>query len=132
MSAATPCRAPTRPLAQCRPTRVPDTQGHAISGTFKDLADNTSNASAYTVNYDATAPQVTGVNPAPDPSGWYTQPVVFSFLGVDGLSGLDSCPTVAYDGPDGADAFVTGICLDKAATSAQSHSRSSTTTPGRT
>jgi large repetitive protein len=105
---------PDQPSCSVQGYSGPDTQGHAISGTCKDLAGNTSNASAYTVKYDTTAPQVTGVTPAPDPSGWYTQPVVFGFQGIDGVSGLDSCPTVTYDGPDGADAFVTGVCLDKA------------------
>ena len=68
------------------------------------------------MKYDTKKPLVTGINPDPDPTGWYTKPVVFNFEGSDPTpgSGLDSCPAVTYDGPDGADAAVTGACLDKA------------------
>jgi hypothetical protein len=87
-----------------------------VTGSCTDKAGNTTGPKSYTLKYDATKPQVTGVTPSPDPSGWYTQPVVFGFQGNDPTpgSGLDSCPAVTYDGPDGADAAVTGACLDKA------------------
>ena len=99
-----------------QPYNGPDTTNTPVTGSCTDNAGNSSGAKTYTLKYDATAPQVTGVTPAPDPTGWYTQPVVFDFQGSEPApgSGLDSCPTVTYDGPDSADANVTGACLDKA------------------
>jgi hypothetical protein len=105
---------PDHPSCTVQGYAGPDTQGHAITGTCKDLAGNTSNPSTYTVKYDATNPKVDGVSPPPKATGWYTAPIVFSFQGSDATSGLDACPDVTYDGPDGADAAVTGACLDKA------------------
>jgi hypothetical protein len=92
----------------------PDRADATVSGTCRDQAGNESVSKTVQFKYDATAPQVTGATPPPDPSGWYTRPVVFGFRGSDGLSGIDTCPAVTYDGPDGADASVTGACLDKA------------------
>ena len=106
----------TSQIDACTPPQAysgPDKTNAAVSGSCSDKAGNTT-AKTFGFKYDGTAPQVTGITPAPDPTGWYTQPVVFGFLGSDGLSGLDSCPVVTYDGPDGANAFVTGSCFDKA------------------
>ncbi len=69
-----------------------------------------------TVRVDKTPPKVTGATPArpPDYNGWYNHPVAFTFQGSDALSGLASCETVTYTGPDGATAAVTGGCRDVA------------------
>jgi len=50
----------------------------------------------------------------PDRNGWYDHPVVYRFHGEDDQSGIASCDTVTYDGPDSADAKVKGGCDDKA------------------
>jgi hypothetical protein len=69
-----------------------------------------------TVKVDKTPPTVTGATPArpPDHDGWYNHPVAFTFSGSDALSGLASCDTVTYSGPDGGAASVAGGCRDVA------------------
>ena len=50
----------------------------------------------------------------PDANGWYTSPVSFSFTGDDGASGVASCTSGTYGGPDGGDVTVSGSCTDNA------------------
>ncbi len=65
---------------------------------------------------DTDAPVVNGAAPdrAPDQNGWYTHPVNVAFSGTDGNSGIASCTTGSFAGPDGATAAATGTCRDKA------------------
>jgi len=65
---------------------------------------------------DTDPPTVTGVSAdrAPDKAGWYTQPVSFTFSGTDGNSGIASCSSATYSGPDAATGAATGTCRDKA------------------
>lgn len=70
-----------------------------------------------TIKRDATAP--TDVSGAPETSpdgahGWYRSPVGFTFTGSDAGSGIASCSTPTYSGPDGAAVTTTGTCTDKA------------------
>lgn len=69
-----------------------------------------------TLFIDNTPPTVTSATPArpPDHDGWYNHPVAFTFHGTDTPSGIASCDTVTYAGPDGAAALVTGGCTDLA------------------
>ncbi len=69
-----------------------------------------------TVRVDKTPPTVRSATPerGPDFASWFNHPVVFSFGGSDALSGIASCDTVTYAGPDGASALVTGGCRDVA------------------
>ncbi len=71
--------------------------------------------SSVTVKKDSSPPGVSG-SPArgPDSNGWYTSPVSFSFQGDDGTSGVASCTSGTYSGPEGASAAVTGSCTDNA------------------
>ena len=50
----------------------------------------------------------------PDSNGWYTSPVGVSFSGDGGPSGISSCTSGTYSGPDSGDAKVTGSCTDGA------------------
>ena len=72
-------------------------------------------SSSVTVRKDSSPPTVSA-SPArgPDSNGWYTSPVAFSFTGDDGASGVASCTSGTYGGPDGAAASVTGSCTDNA------------------
>jgi len=65
---------------------------------------------------DTDAPTVTGGTPsrAPDANGWFNQPVTISFSGSDGTSGIASCTSASYGGPDSATASVSGTCRDNA------------------
>jgi hypothetical protein len=69
-----------------------------------------------TVRVDTTPPAVTSATAArgPDQGGWYNQPVAFVFHGSDATSGIASCDTVTFAGPDGSPTAVTGGCTDLA------------------
>lgn len=64
---------------------------------------------------DKTPP---AVSPAPsrqpDSNGWYSQGLTVSFSATDALSGVASCSTAAYAGPDNPSAAVPGSCRDNA------------------
>lgn len=94
----------------------PDTPFTSFSGSCGDLAGNQSSPSVFTLKYDATAPLVSTTIPVrpPDRADWYNRPVAFAVEGSDTTSGIDSCPTVTYSGPDGAQASVAGTCIDTA------------------
>src|SRR3954470_23089894 len=76
--------------------------------------------STATVSVDKTPPTVTSATPdrPPDYGGWYNHPVAFSFGGTDAPSGIASCDTVSYAGPDSPGASVSGSCRDRAGNSA--------------
>ena len=46
--------------------------------------------------------------------GWYNRAVGLTFAGSDLTSGIDSCTSTTYGGPDSATASVAGTCVDKA------------------
>ena len=71
--------------------------------------------SSVTVRKDSSPPDVTAAaSRCPDVNGWYTSPVSFSFTGDDGASGVASCTSGTYSGPDGGDVSVSGSCTDNA------------------
>jgi hypothetical protein len=109
----------TSGIASCTAPQAyagPDTAAVSLSGSCTDRAGNGSAAAVYGLKYDATAPTVTGAAPArtPDRAGWYNRPVAFTGQGSDAFSGLASCPSVTYLGPDAAAASVLATCLDQA------------------
>lgn len=65
---------------------------------------------------DTDAPTVTGASPsrAADANGWFNHSVGVAFAGSDATSGIDSCTSTSYNGPDSAGASVSGTCRDKA------------------
>jgi hypothetical protein len=93
----------------------PDSSSATVSVTCTDNAGNVSAPKSVTFQYDATAP---GVSPAPsrapDSNGWYNHGVDVAFQGSDSVSGIDSCSSGSYAGPDNASASVSGTCSDKA------------------
>ena len=93
----------------------PDGTGLSVSGTCRDKAGNGASGS-FSLSYDATPPTVTGATAsrAPDSGGWYNHPVDVVFQGNDAGSGVDSCSSKTYSGPDSSSASVSGTCQDKA------------------
>jgi hypothetical protein len=59
---------------------------------------------------------VSGASPdrPPDVNGWYNHPVTVTYSGSDGGSGIGSCTSTTYKGPDNADVTITGGCTDRA------------------
>jgi hypothetical protein len=74
-----------------------------------------------TVKRDATPPTVSAAAArGPDQNGWYNHAVTVNFSGTDATSGIASCSSPTYSGPDGSGASVGGGCTDKAGNSASS------------
>ncbi len=65
---------------------------------------------------DKTKPSVTTNAPArsPDREGWFNHSLQVAFAGTDASSGVTSCTTAGYVGPDSAGASVSGTCRDAA------------------
>jgi hypothetical protein len=93
----------------------PDALGTTVLGSCTDRAGKTATA-GLTLSYDATPPTVTGATATrpPDFNGWYNHPVSFVFTGADASSGIESCATAAYAGPDSSAAQLVGGCRDRA------------------
>ncbi|MDQ6796774.1 MAG: hypothetical protein M3011_01905 [Actinomycetota bacterium] len=93
----------------------PDTTGGSIPGGCTDVAGNTTTV-PLAFRYDGTAPvNVHGVAARPpDSNGWYNHPVTVTFTGDDATSGIDTCTSSTYSGPDTAGVVLAGSCTDKA------------------
>jgi hypothetical protein len=107
----------TSGIASCSASSYggPDSSAAVVTGTCTDRAGNTSAASSFPLKYDATPPTVTfALSRGPDANGWYNHPVAFSAVGSDGLSGVASCNSGTYGGPDGGGVGVAGRCTDNA------------------
>lgn len=92
------------------------------TGSLQGCIAKGSGTASATVNIqlDQTPPEVTGILPArpPDHDGWYTHPITFASQGSDATSGLESCNSASYGGPDTANAAITVTCRDRAGLSA--------------
>jgi hypothetical protein len=68
-----------------------------------------------TIKVDRTAPSVAGkANRSPDVNGWYNHAVPVAFYGGDATSGVASCSSTNFKGPDSSAAVVPGTCTDGA------------------
>jgi len=93
-----------------------DTTGTVFHGSCTNDAGLTGDATPLTVKRDATPPygMAGAPNRAADHNGWYNHAVDVVFSGQDATSGIASCSTVNYSGPDTATASVNGTCTDNA------------------
>ena len=95
----------------------PDTAGATLGGSCTDNAGNSSNGS-YTVKYDTHPPATTAApTTAPNPAGWFRTPVTISAGGTDSLSGVGSCGSTTYGGPDTSGTNTSAACTDNAGNS---------------
>ena len=88
---------------------------------------------AHTVvlHIDRTAPSVRPVlDRPPDHAGWFNHPVRVSFSGSDATSGIASCSSATYSGPDRPEPPSAAVAVTWPATSGRCR-RQSTTTPPR-
>jgi hypothetical protein len=107
----------TSGVASCRSPisySGPDTTGASMNGTCTDNAGNGS-SDVFVLNYDSTAPTVTlRSGRDPDRNGWYNAPIHIDWLGSDLTSGIASCTSKTYSGPDVANGSTGGNCTDVA------------------
>jgi hypothetical protein len=68
------------------------------------------------IGIDRTPPQVVSyqTDRPPDYNGWFNHPVGLAFQGADATSGIASCSSTSYGGPDGQGVMVSGSCRDNA------------------
>ena len=108
----------TSGLGGCTSTTYggPGTAAVSFSGTCTDQAGNTSGAVSFgPIKYDSNPPSVSGsLTRGPDANGWYNHPVDFAASGSDGLSGIASCNSGSYSGPDTRGGSLTASCSDQA------------------
>lgn len=90
-----------------------DTTGTAFECTA--TSDGGSTTTVATIARDATAPADVTVTAdrAPDHGDWYNAPFTATWSGSDATSGIASCTTTNYSGPD-ADGSLDGTCEDNA------------------
>jgi len=98
----------------CAPTTISnDTPGDTLTCSASYPGGTVS--ASVTVKKDSSPPGVgVTVSRDPDSGGWYTQPVSVNFIGDDGASGVASCTSATYSGPDGGAVNVSGSCTDNA------------------
>jgi hypothetical protein len=78
------------------------------------LGSETRSASV-TIRRDATSPSVVAnADRLADSGGFYNHPLTATWTGVDATSGIASCTSTPYSGPDGTGISLTGTCRDKA------------------
>lgn len=92
-----------------------DTAGVTRTCTATD-ADGTTSVTTRSVKIDQTPPAaVAGAAARPPDHGlFYTAPVGVAFSATDATSGIASCTTATYAGPDAPSATVPGSCRDRA------------------
>ena len=73
-------------------------------------------ATTATIRIDKTPPTSLHARAGrrPDSYGWYGRDVRILFSGADGLSGIATCSTPVYRGPNSANALARGSCWDRA------------------
>ncbi|MGH9531006.1 MAG: kelch repeat-containing protein [Terriglobales bacterium] len=101
----------------CTANQVISAEGTTVvNGSCTNQAGMTTDAAPLSVMLDKTAPTNVSGQAArpPDSNGWYNQAVLVSFTGQDALSGIASCSSVTYSGPDSASGSVSGSCTDNA------------------
>jgi hypothetical protein len=100
----------------CNPQKVAgDTPGAQVSCTAYNGGQKAT-ATTDWIRIDATPPAGVRAVPArpPDVASWYTAPVAIGWSGTDVTSGIASCTTSTYAGPDAPAAAAAGTCRDVA------------------
>lgn len=99
----------------CGPTTVTeDTSGTTLTCTLT-LTPSGFMGDSVTVRKDSGPPAVSAsLARGPDVDGWYTSPVAATFTGDGGPSGISSCTSGTYSGPDGGAVKLSGSCTDGA------------------
>ena len=86
----------------------PDSGTASTTGTCTDNAGNVSAPKTLSFQFDATPPGLSASARSADANGWYNHPVDVAFQGSDAVSGVDTCTSASYSGPDSGSASVAG------------------------
>jgi len=93
-----------------------DTGGTPVSCTWSNAEGSRSTST--NVRRDASPPRVTAsADRGPDNNDWYNHGLTITFSGSDDVSGIASCTTASYSGPDTGHTAVPGSCSDNAGNS---------------
>jgi len=100
----------------CGPRTInSDTAGITVVCALRLSDGDLLSSSPVVVRRDTVAPKVSGVpDRPPDLNGWYNHPVRITFTGSDSLSGLASCTSAIFSGPDTRSEKFGGRCTDRA------------------
>ena len=106
--------ATTRPYTQLVAEDTTPTGTTRSCVAVSSLGMTTGTTTAFRI--DRTKPTVTsGAAQRPaDREGWFNRPLQVGFTGSDAASGIASCTSASYGGPDSASASVGGTCRDAA------------------
>jgi hypothetical protein len=92
-----------------------DTTGVESWCEIKDADSDDRTRQTVVLHIDKTAPSVAAVTARPpDYGGWFNHPVAVLFQGSDATSGVASCSSSTYAGPDAVGAVMSGTCQDVA------------------
>jgi hypothetical protein len=98
-----------------RKTVTSDTAGARFVCTLELSDGSVVSSSPVLVRRDTVPPKVSGApDRPPDLNGWYNHPVRIAFTGADNLSGVASCTSAAFNGPDTRSDKIGGTCADYA------------------
>jgi hypothetical protein len=96
-------------------TLTVDTPGTKVTCTAWNDTEGTSMSKTVTIKLDKTVPAVsTAPERLPDANGWYNRPLTVAFSGTDTTSGIATCSSIPYGGPDNPGASIVGSCTDVA------------------
>ena len=96
-------------------TFAADTPGTRVFCEVGDLMTGDLTRRNVTIHIDRAPPEVAAAPArAPDYGGWFNHPVSVPFAGVDATSGVASCSSSGWGGPDGAGIVLSGTCTDVA------------------
>jgi hypothetical protein len=104
------------PLQQgCNPTHLEaDTTGKTATCSAMDASGTTSKTTT-AIKIDQTPPEVrVAPDRAADAGSFYNHPVTVTWSATDVTSGVASCTSLPYAGPDGTGISLAGTCRDRA------------------